>query len=389
MKKTKKTFWVILPIIVMIGGLGFGLRSYAQHTMLVDFDEPTYINIALDYANFIRDGDYKWIAWYDQNAEHPILGKLAYAAMLLTQPQVEDLGEKDIMWLKPVYPDGARYVYSTRLVAVIFGSLTVVVLAILNPLAGLLLAIQNTAIHYTSTIYLEALPALMSTCAAFCYVKWLRTKPKKLETPSYHPTDLWFYTSGMFLGLTAGSKYVYALVGIAIGIDYLWRSLKDRKNWKYSLFKIIGWGFITIGFFFIFNPILWPHPIQRLVDSIIFHKNYAQSEFVVVRTNHPWWQPFVWLVSQNPRYHPAFFFNPDLVILILSFIGLPFTWKKNRVFAIWLILSLVFLLVWRTKWPQYIMILVTPLCLSAAVGLQNIFYRLSVYLNRKSKKTAV
>ncbi len=80
--------WYILSFII-VGGIAFGLRSYAQHHILVDFDEPTYINVALDYTNIIRDGDYKWVAWYAENAEHPILGKLAYAAMLLTQPPNE------------------------------------------------------------------------------------------------------------------------------------------------------------------------------------------------------------------------------------------------------------------------------------------------------------
>ncbi len=289
------------------------------------------------------------------------------------------------MWLKPVYPESAHYVYNTRLVSVIFGTLTVALLALLNPLAGLLLAFQNTAIHYTSTIYLEALPALMSTCAALCYLIWLKQKKNNPKNQLFHKTDLWFYASGLFLGWTAASKYVYALVGIAIGIDYLWRALHNRENWKPSLVRIITWGLLAVGTFFVFNPILWPHPIQRLVDLIIFHKNYAQSEFVVVRTNYPWWQPFIYLVSQDPRYYPAFFFNPDAFILGLAFLGLPFTWKKNRVFAIWLIISLAFLLIWTTKWPQYIMILVTPLSLSAAVGVQEIFRRVKALINDKKQ----
>ena len=78
------------------------------------------------------------------------------------------------------------------------------------------------------------------------------------------------------------------------------------------------------------------------------------------------------LVSQNERYQNAFLFNPDAIIAILALPGLPFTYKRYRVMAIWLVLSLGFLFIWPTKWEQYIMLLVTPLCLCAAIGLQEI-----------------
>ena len=35
---------------------------------------------------------------------------------------------------------------------------------------------------------------------------------------------------------------------------------------------------------------------------------------------------------------------------------------------LWLAVGLLFLLLWNTKWPQYILILSAPLCLAAAEG---------------------
>jgi hypothetical protein len=41
---------------------------------------------------------------------------------------------------------------------------------------------------------------------------------------------------------------------------------------------------------------------------------------------------------------------------------------------LWLALGLAMLLVWTTKWPQYVLILTAPLCLSAA-GLIEILFK--------------
>jgi arabinogalactan oligomer/maltooligosaccharide transport system permease protein len=43
-------------------------------------------------------------------------------------------------------------------------------------------------------------------------------------------------------------------------------------------------------------------------------------------------------------------------------------WQRKRLYAIWLIVALAFLLVWPTKWPQYILVLTVPLALAAAEG---------------------
>jgi hypothetical protein len=64
----------------------------------------------------------------------------------------------------------------------------------------------------------------------------------------------------------------------------------------------------------------------------------------------------------------SFLLALDLPISILALIGLPRLFKKYLLFFLWLVLSLAFLLIWQAKWPQYIMLVVTPLCLSASEG---------------------
>ncbi len=381
MKGSKKFILGLFLAFVIVGGVSFLLRNYALHHLLVDFDEPDYLNFALDYTNEIRDGNYKMIYWYDSNLEHPVLSKLVYAAILYNTPKIDEFIEKDIMWLEPVTTDAQQYIYPTRTASAVFGTLTAACLALVNPLGGLLLALHRTAIHYTSVVYLEALPALMASLSVIAYFLWKKRFNPKHSKP-WQKADFWLFFSAVFLGLTAASKYVYCLAGIAILIDAVWPERDNRLPFKSLLARFFMWGGLAVVVFFLSNPILWPHPLDRLLYSLRFHFAYSQSEYVL-RVDYPWWQPFKWLVLEEARYLNGYLFNIDWVILIMAGIGLPFTFKKQRVFAIWLVLSLGFLLVWNTKWPQYTMTVLTPLCLSAGVGLQTLLSHLWGTLRRK------
>jgi 4-amino-4-deoxy-L-arabinose transferase-like glycosyltransferase len=107
----------------------------------------------------------------------------------------------------------------------------------------------------------------------------------------------------------------------------------------------------------------------------LYHAGYAAGASEVESANFPVWQQFIWL-SGSPRiWQPdAFYFTIDPIIALLAAIGLAGTWKKQRVFALWLIIGLFFLLIWPTKWPQYLVTISAPLCLAAAEGLQTIFW---------------
>ena len=74
---------------------------------------------------------------------------------------------------------------------------------------------------------------------------------------------------------------------------------------------------------------------------------------------------------------PVFVLMADTFIFVLAFIGFQRLWKRERVFGIWLVLELVFLLFWRTKWPQYILVVTAPLSLAAAEGVAVIWQGLT------------
>ena len=99
----------LLITLSLIAGLAFGLREYASHRMIADFDEPFYMDLALKYGNAIRDGQYKMVAWIDKNAEHPILGKMVFTFALLTKPRLEKFYHKDLEMLYPISKDALPY----------------------------------------------------------------------------------------------------------------------------------------------------------------------------------------------------------------------------------------------------------------------------------------
>jgi len=77
----------------------------------------------------------------------------------------------------------------------------------------------------------------------------------------------------------------------------------------------------------------------------------------------------VWLAQAVPWHPGVFAVSLDAIALLFAVLGLKRLWQKHRVFALWLIIMLVFLLFWPTKWPQYVLMLTAPLALSAAEGL--------------------
>jgi 4-amino-4-deoxy-L-arabinose transferase-like glycosyltransferase len=59
--------------------------------------------------------------------------------------------------------------------------------------------------------------------------------------------------------------------------------------------------------------------------------------------------------------------SADFLAVILALFGLRRLWKKKRVFVVWLLVALGFLIIWP-KWPQYVLILTAPVALAATEG---------------------
>jgi hypothetical protein len=355
-------------LIVLVALISLALRIFAANRLPINADESIYVNSALEYANYIREGEWKWLAWNTTNYEHPSLNKILYGFLMLGHDPIEKLYDKDVGTFIPIGSTDARpWIITGRYFSVFFGTLAVLLLALIHPLAGLMLGIDTLNIQYTSVMYLEALPLFASFLAVLGYQFFIRS-----YSPQSGKSDFrWLALSAACLGVTAASKYIYSIAGIAILAHFAFWSIKNKPR-PQVIFSLIIWGVLSIAFFFAFNPYLWPHPVERLIDSLSFHLTFSNS-INVSQFGYPWWQPFKWFTAMVPGTFAstpaAFLIQFDLGITILALIGLPRLWLRRPLFFIWLLVGLATLLLWPTKWPQYPMIVMVPYSLSAAEGI--------------------
>jgi hypothetical protein len=196
-------------IILLIVLAAFLLRAYAVANLPVDFDEPVYLRAAQHYAAALRAGDWDEIRNYAYVREHPPLMKLVYALVIAGQPPAPDLpAELDENYIPP--PALIQVGMAARAASALLGTLAVLLIALVNPLAGLALALHTYTIKYTAQIYLEALPMLTSAVAVLAYARAQRQERGRA----------WWVLSAVALGLTAAAKYVYCVAGLAIVVDY-------------------------------------------------------------------------------------------------------------------------------------------------------------------------
>ncbi len=364
MSQTHKKNFPRFFIVVLIILVALFVRIRAVNSLPIDVDETTYLNAGLGYTRLMREGDIKGIAWYNNNAEHPPLVKIFYGVSFLPLPPIDEIQEKDLVVGDSVFEtDAKKWLLMGRYVTMVGGLVTVAVLAWINPVAGLLLAVHTSAVRYSSQIGLEAVPALTAFLCVLAYEQWVKRHPVELDMKSWG----WLVLSSIMLGLTASSKYVYCVAGLAIGLHMAWQGW--RKKWQFSRMVqvLLLWGGLAVLVFLASDPFLWPRPFSRLMESIQYHFSFASKEHVS-QYGYPFWQPLFYL-SRTAGQEAWFWIRMDLPIMILAVLGL-YPLRKKPLNLIWLAISMVFLLVWKTKWPQYVMILLVPYCLAAAEGVK-------------------
>ncbi|HVP20962.1 MAG TPA: two-component regulator propeller domain-containing protein [Anaerolineaceae bacterium] len=324
--------WQVISLIVVLAAL---VRIWSAWQLPIDADEPVYMAAAQDYARLIKSGNLQGIINYQVNTEHPPLEKLIYSLpYIFIQPQFGSTTELTI----------------NRMVSVFWGTAAVLVLALIDPLAGFFLAWDSMVIKYTSEIYLEALPLFAILFSIYSLMRSLQG-PKK---------NAWFWIAAIAFGVAISGKYLY---GLAI-FPILTLFFVNREK-----IQIRDAGFFMLAALFTFwalDPYLWADPIGRLANSLFFHAQYTQGADVL-RASYPWYQPVNWISAEVP-WHPQVFFFPtlDVVIFILAIIGLYPAARRNVWIIVWIGTSFLTLLVWPTKWPQYTLVLIPPLCLAAS-----------------------
>lgn len=347
--------------ILAVTLLALGLRLDAVSKLPIDYDEDDYLRAGQLYAAGLQHGDLSVFTRENYRTEHPPLTKIATALAIVNLPPAPLIPDRPTT-ASPVRSLPQPHLTVARVAQAVFGTLEVLALAVLNPVAGGLLAIHTWTIKYTSQVMLEALPALTSVLVVMFYLK------------SKGRLNGWSLMSGVMLGLTASSKYTYALVGAVVAVHWLWdkwpgRSEHGAQSRRAWLAPMVIWGGLSLIVFFMSDPYVWPDPINRLRDSIGYHGDYAQSQ-AVKDANYPIWQPLVWLAQAVPFHADTFVFMLDLPILLLALVGVRRAWERQRLYVLWLAAALLFLLYWPTKWPQYVLILTAPLAVLAWEGLR-------------------
>lgn len=372
MNKTR-LFYIFSCIVVLF--IAWSLRARAVDKLSIDYDEDDYMRAGQEYAHLIRTSDWSGFLETNYRPEHPPLAKIAYGvafSFLPERPLVEDVA----ITAQPARSLPKDLLQAGRREAAGFGTLTSVLLAFVNPLAGLLLATHTFTIKYTSQIMLDGLSALLSLSTVMAYIRYKKGS-----------RTTWLVLSAVLLGLAADSKYLHGTVGFAILVDQLLERRESifEKKFK-TILPILGWGVLSLIVFFAANPYLWTDPIGRLQES--FNSvAYTVTNPNVESANFPLWQPLIWLSMSPTIWHEnVFVFAPDLFILLFAIAGFTRLWKKERVYALWLGLSLITLLLWETKWPQYILILTAPLSLAAAEGLTQTWQRLVASFKDRKKQ---
>ncbi|HSD83566.1 MAG TPA: hypothetical protein VLG46_06900, partial [Anaerolineae bacterium] len=346
--------------------VALGVRLYAVDKLPIDFDEDDYLRAGQIYATGLQHGDWSIFTRENYRTEHPPLTKIVNGLIMAGLPPASEIPDRPTS-ANPAEQLPQPHLANVRTTHAIFGTLEVFVLSLINPLAGLILAVHTWTIKYTSQVMLEALPSLTSLLVVAFYLK------------SKGKFNVWLLLSAIMLGLTAASKYPYVMVGVAVLIHWLWDSWPgrvdgdNRSTWHW-LRPVLTWGLIGLMVFFLADPYLWPDPIGRLRDSIGYHGRYATTATEVEEANLPIWEQLVWLAQSVPWSPDVFPVRLDVFILLFAILGLKRLWQKYRIFALWLIILFVFLLFWPTKWPQYVLMLTAPLALSAIEGLRAVVW---------------
>jgi hypothetical protein len=332
----------------------FDLRWRALEALPIDYDETWYLEGAQEIAEVLRSGELAGLTATNKRPEHPQLVKLLYAAAILrVEPSPPSPERRDVAGGASRLPESQ--LVAARGAAGAFGALEVLLLAWIHPLAGLLLALHAWTIKYTSLVMLEALPAFTSLASVASYARFKKTGG-----------NAGWIASAILLGLSAAGKYMYAVVGVAILIDWALELRAGPPSRLARARPLLLWGAGSLLAFFAAYPYLWPDPLWRLEQSLFFHAAYSTSANVA---GFPFWQPLVWLTTRAGGHDsPAYWVQLDPWLTLLALLGLDRLWREERVYALWLGVALLFLLLWNTKWPHYVLILTAPLCLAAAAG---------------------
>src|SRR5688572_17469476 len=142
-----KSFHTPLRILAILSiiAIAWFLRAHAVDTLPYDYDEDDYLRAAQEYTHLVRTSDWRSFQETNYRPEHPPLAKILMGFSLLSSAEKE-LTPDASTTAQPNQNLPQDLVHSARTLNAIFGVLTVALLAILDPIAGLSLATHSFTI---------------------------------------------------------------------------------------------------------------------------------------------------------------------------------------------------------------------------------------------------
>lgn len=375
-----RTAWVALGLAAVAAAAA--QRVYALQRLGPDFDEPIYLQAGYRYAEMMAPGRAGEILHWEVNREHPPLQKLVFAAALRAAEAPEPdwsavrIGGRLPEPLRPAFEAG-------RWPSAVAGTLQVALLAVVHPVAAWLVALEPYHAKYSAQVMLEAIPGLLALLAVLVLERALGrcARPGAAEGPPRLGL-----AAGAFalLGAAAAAKYPYGGVGLVAFAPFVVRAFPRRPLAWLGLVVASAVAFLAL------DPYLWPDPAGRLWETVRHHLAYSRSEHVV-RSNLPWYQQAVWLLRAAPlEWHPGIFVTglPAIVLLPLAALGAAPAWRARPVLAAWAAAATLLLVLWPTKWPQYLLVATPAYAVLAALALEAAARRAARLVSRRGARAA-
>ncbi len=338
-----RRFWAILNkrrrligfiMALWLGIFALTIRWHALNILGDEVDEGFYIPASMHYAGAIKNHNWMEIVRYDYNIEHPVFAKLVYGFSIVVTGSVNS-------------GDGART--ACRLASALFTVGTVILVSLVNPLAGFFLSVNSWSIMYSSVAYLDSPTAFFATLAVLAFNR------------SKYRLNKYLILSAVATGMSFASKYTLP-IPIALFLLLLWKAWRERFTRNVTL-PIVCYGVISVLTFFLCDPILWTNTGERFLQSFVFHPTHWEAPWVT-EANLPIYYQFVWLSTSNPWHASKFVFHWDAYVLFFGLLGFPFLYRKNRIYGVWFLATALFLFFYPVKWPQYTLIFIPPLTLA-------------------------
>jgi len=332
LSKRRKVIGFIMA--VWLGIFALTIRWHALNVLGDEVDEVFYIPASMHYADAMKNHNWMEIVRYDFNIEHPVFAKLVYGFSIVLTGSVNS-------------KDDART--ACRLASALFTVGTVILISLINPIAGFFLSVNSWSIMYSSVAYLDSPTAFFATLAILAFNR------------SKYRLNKYLIISAVATGMSFASKYTLP-IPIALFLLLLWKSLRKGFTRNFAM-SLVCYGVISVLTFFLCDPILWTNTGQRLAQSFGFHPTHWEAPWVT-EANLPIYYQFVWLSTSNPWHASKFVFHWDAYVLFFGLLGFPFLYRRNRIYGVWFLATALFLFFYPIKWPQYTLIFIPPLTLA-------------------------